>query len=307
MLVSLGVFLLFKLLPGNAADALAGASGSADATLRATLEAELGLDQPWWRQYLSWMASVFRGEGGYSLIFERPVSALILPRLPITGLLAALALGWAVCVGVPLGLLCALRPHGVSDALLRLGGLIGLALPAFWLGMLALLGVLALSGRLWIYPGAQAGPGAIFAALLLPAAVVGLRSAALLMRITRAALLEIRGADYLRTAAAKGLAPARMWGRHALINAAPSILSAIALEASLLVGGLVVTETVFNVPGVGRLLIDALRWRDEPLALTLVLCIAVAVALLHHAADLLQRIFDPRLRDSSALAEEPLL
>ncbi|HUI95924.1 MAG TPA: ABC transporter permease, partial [Xanthobacteraceae bacterium] len=250
--ISVLIFVLLRVVPGNIADIIFSAAGMIDPADKASLEHDLGLDQPIITQYLHWIGGMAHGDLGYSYMTEKPALAEILPRIPITAKLAGLALAFATLIGVPLGVLSAVRQNSALDYVVRVVSLSGLSLPAFWLGLLILMACAAWFGMIPIY---TAPPKTFLDALLLysvPAAAVGFRSSALVMRLTRSSMLEVLRQDYIRTARAKGASERGVNYHHALRNAILPVITVIGLEAAFLMGGLIVTETVFNIPGVAR-------------------------------------------------------
>src|SRR5712692_2707909 len=294
--ISVIIFVLLRIVPGNIVDILFDAAGFVNPAEKAQIERDLGLDQPIAVQYARWIGGLFRGDLGYSYISEKPALAEILPRIPITARLAALALGFSVLFGVPLGVISAVRQNSGLDYALRLVSLSGLSMPAFWLGLLILMGFVALFGTLPIY---SATPETFWDAALMysvPAAAVGFRSSALIMRLTRSSMLEVLRQDYIRTARSKGASQASVNYRHALRNAMLPIITIIGIEAAFLVGGLIVTETVFNIPGVARFLVEAIRWRDYPVVQNLVMFIAIVVVSVNFLVDMAYAVLDPRIK-----------
>src|SRR5215475_6459021 len=242
--ISLLIFTMLRLVPGNIADIVFNAAGMIDVAEKAKLEKELGLDRPIPVQYVEWVSGLARGDLGYSYVSEKPAIDEILPRIPITAKLAGLALLFAVTFGVPL----------------RVISLSGLSLPSFWLGLLILMAFVAYFGAIPIYTNPPKGFWNTLWLFSIPAMAVGFRSSALVMRLTRSSMLEVLRQDYIRTARAKG-APARTVNyRHGLRNALLPVVTVIGIEAAFLMGGLIVTETVFNIPGVARFLVEAIRW-----------------------------------------------
>jgi peptide/nickel transport system permease protein len=296
--VSVIIFVLLRIVPGNIVDILFDAAGYVDPADKANLERELGLDQSMVVQYLHWIGGLLRGDLGYSYVSEKPALAEILPRIPITARLAGLALLFSASIGIPLGVISAVKQGSRLDYFLRIASLSGLSLPAFWLGLLILMASVAWFGFMPIFtPNPQSFAEAC-AIYCVPAFAVGFRSAALVMRITRSSMLEVLRQDYIRTARAKGAPESTVNYRHALKNAMLPIITVIGIEAAFLVGGLIVTETVFNIPGVARFLVEAIRWRDYPIVQNLVMFIAVIVVVANFAVDMLYAVFDPRIRYS---------
>jgi len=220
----------------------------------------------------------------------------ILPRIPITARLAGLALLFSASIGIPLGVLSAVHQGTRLDYALRIVSLSGLSLPSFWLGLLILMASVSLFGSMPIFnPNPKTWTEAL-AIYAVPAMAVGFRSAALTMRITRSSMLEILRQDFIRTARAKGASEASVNYRHALKNAILPVITVIGIEAAFLIGGLIVTETVFNIPGIARFLVEALRWRDYPIVQNLVMLIAVVVVVANFTVDMLYAVIDPRIR-----------
>jgi peptide/nickel transport system permease protein len=289
---------MLRLVPGNIADILFDAAGMIDTAEKAKLEHDLGIDRPIVIQYAHWIGGLAHGDLGYSYVSEKPAIQEILPRIPITAKLAGLALLFAVVFGVPLGVISAVRQNSALDYVLRVVSLSGLSMPAFWLGLLILMACVAWFGTIPIYTDAPKG---FWNALLLysvPAAAVGFRSSALVMRLTRSSMLEVLRQDYIRTARAKGASDQNVNYHHTLRNAVLPVVTVIGIEAAFLMGGLIVTETVFNIPGVARFLVEAIRWRDYPIVQNLVMFIAVVAVSINFLIDLLYAVLDPRIRYS---------
>jgi peptide/nickel transport system permease protein len=294
--ISVIIFVLLRVVPGNIVDILFDAAGFVDPADKANLERELGLSQPIVIQYLHWIDGLLRGDLGYSYVSEKPALEEILPRIPITARLAGLALLFSASIGIPLGVISAVHQGSKLDYALRVVSLSGLSLPSFWLGLLILMASVSLFGTMPIF---NPNPKTWLEALTIyavPAMAVGFRSAALTMRITRSSMLEILRQDYIRTARAKGASEASVNYHHALKNAVLPVITVIGIEAAFLIGGLIVTETVFNIPGIARFLVEALRWRDYPIVQNLVMFIAVVVVVVNFIVDMLYAAIDPRIR-----------
>jgi peptide/nickel transport system permease protein len=294
--ISVLVFVMLRLVPGNIADILFDAAGMINPAEKAQLEKDLGLDQPIAIQYVRWIGGLLHGDLGYSYVSEKPALAEIAPRIPITAKLAGLALAFSVLFGVPLGVVSAVRQNTLLDYVLRVISLSGLSMPAFWLGLLILMACVSWFGTLPIY---TAPPKTLWDELLLysiPAAAVGFRSSALVMRLTRSSMLEVLRQDYIRTARAKGASRRSVNYHHALRNAILPVVTVIGIEAAFLMGGLIVTETVFNIPGVARFLVEAIRWRDYPIVQNLVMFIATVAVVINFVVDLLYAVLDPRIK-----------
>jgi len=294
--ISVIIFVLLRIVPGNIADILFDAAGMVSAAEKHKLEVELGLDQPIAIQYIHWIGNLARGDFGYTYISEQPALQEILPRIPVTAKLAGLALLFSILFGVPLGIVSAVRQNTALDYVLRVLSLSGLSLPSFWLGLLILMGFVHYLGWIPIYTEKPASLLHELLLLCIPAAAVGFRSSALVMRLTRSSMLEVLRQDYIRTARAKGVSRAMVNYDHAPLNAMLPIITIIGIEAAFLVGGLIVTETVFNIPGVARFLVEAIRWRDYPVVQSLVMFIAVVVVSVNFLIDMAYAMLDPRIR-----------
>ncbi len=297
--ISIVIFFLLRIVPGNIVDILFAAAGYVDPADKADLERSLGVDQPLILQYLHWIGGLLHGDLGYSYVSEKPALDEILPRIPITARLAGLALLFSASVGIPLGVVSAVKQGSRLDYALRVVSLSGLSLPAFWLGLLILTASVAWFGDIPIFDPNPKTWGDLLATYCIPAMAVGFRSSALTMRITRSSMLEVLRQDYIRTARAKGASDASVNFHHALKNAILPVITVVGVEAAFLIGGLIVTETVFNIPGVARFLVEAIRWRDYPIVQNLVMLIAVVVVVANFLVDLLYAVFDPRIRYSS--------
>ena len=300
--MSVLIFVLMRLAPGNITDIIFESAGYVDEADRKRLEAELGIDKPVAVQYTRWLGDFVRGELGKSYRYDLPAWQIIRPRLPVTLELAVLALAFSVLLGVPTGVISAIRQDRPLDYVLRVLSLAGLSMPSFWLGMLVILLLVRSLG--WIPSMTYVSPfddlGANLLQFVLPALAVGYRSSALIMRITRSAMLEVLREDYIRTAWAKGQREALVVWRHALKNASLPVITLIGIEFAFLIGGLIVTETVFNLPGVARYLVDAIQVRDYPIVQNLVMLIAVVVVLANLTVDLLYTWLDPRIKYGKA-------
>ena len=294
--VSVLIFVMLRIVPGNIADILFDAAGMVSAAEKHKLEIELGLDQPILVQYFSWIGGLLRGDFGYTYLSERPALEEILPRIPVTAKLAGLALLFSILLGVPLGVTSAVRQNTALDYVLRVVSLSGLSLPSFWLGLLILMGFVQYLGWIPIYTEQPANLLHELGLLSIPAAAVGFRSSALVMRLTRSSMLEVLRQDYIRTARAKGASRRVFNYDHALRNALLPIVTIIGIEAAFLVGGLIVTETVFNIPGIARFLVEAIRWRDYPVVQNLVMFIAFVVVAINFLVDIAYAALDPRIR-----------
>ena len=297
--VSLLTFLFIRLIPGDAIAARLGTSTVLTPDQMASLRAYFGLDQPLPVQYWTWLTSLLRGDAGYSIRTGRPVLVEITERLPATLELATAATLIAVLIGIPLGLLSAMRPRTRIDMVARIGGLIGLSLPSFWLGTLII--VLFSVYLRWLpntggYVDFVRDPLANLTLLLFPAITLGVALAAATMRMTRSAMFDVLGADYVRTAKAKGLGASLIVRRHVLKNGLIVVVTLLGIQVGQLLGGAVVVEEIFSIPGVGRMLLTAIVQRDYALVQGGVLAIAILFVTVNIVVDLLYGYLDPRIR-----------
>jgi peptide/nickel transport system permease protein len=297
--VSLLAFVFLRLIPGDAIAVRLGTSTVLTPEQLSELRAYLGLDRPLPLQYLGWLGALLRGDAGYSLRTGQPVVSEIASRLPVTMELALAAAVVALSVGLPLGILSALRPDSMVDLAARGLGLVGLSLPNFWLGTLFVL-LLARYLR-WMpntggYVGFAEDPWANLRFLLFPAVTLGVAMAAVVMRTTRSAMLDVLGADYVRTAHAKGLAPPAVVGRHALRNSLIVVVTILGVQVGYLLSGAVIVEEIFSVPGLGRMLLTAINQRDYALVQGTVLVVAVLFVATNTIVDVLYGWLDPRIR-----------
>ena len=299
--MSVLIFVLLRLVPGDIVDIIFSSAGFVNPAARAEIARELGVDQPIAVQYGRWLKDIAKEDLGKSYRYDIPAWQVVKPRIPVTVELAVLALLVAVIIGVFTGVLSAVRQDSALDYVLRLLSLAGLSMPSFWLGMLIILFLVSWTG--WIPAMIYVSPFQDLRAHLLqfifPALAVGYRYCALIMRITRSSMLEVLREDYVRTARAKGQREWPVVFRHALANAMLPIITVIGFEFAFMVGGLVVTETVFNLPGVARYLVDAILWRDYPVVQNLVMFIAIVVVIVNLSVDLLYGYLDPRIRYGS--------
>jgi len=293
------IFLLVRVIPGDIVE-LRLVSGGAYVT-REVIQQErvrLGLDKPLWAQYGDWIAGLARLDLGTSMWTGAPVSREIAIRLELSLQLALMATVVAVSLAIPLGVWAAVRRGTWADHLVQVFSVAGLATPSFWLGILLLLFLLSVFR--WLPPMTFTplwrDPVANLSQLIWPALAVGYRYSAVATRMTRSAMLEVLREDYVRTAWAKGLAERAVVLRHALRNALLPVVTVIGLEFAFLIGGLVVTEQVFNLNGVGKLFVDAIARRDYTLIQGLMLLVASAYVLVNVLLDLLYARLDPRIR-----------
>jgi peptide/nickel transport system permease protein len=292
---ALVIFFVLEVLPGDPASVMLGVSATEETI--AALRAELGLDRPAPLRFLAWFTGLFTGDLGLSYAYRVPVAGLIAERIGVTVPLSILALLLAAVIGIPVGVLAAARANSRLDAALMAFAQVGLAIPNFWFGILF---VLAFSiGLGWFpaggFPGWEAGLIAAMQALVLPAFALALPFAAVIARITRSAVLEALSEDYILTARAKGLTRGQALIRHALRNALIPVMTILGLQFSFLLTGAIVIESVFALPGLGRLLVQAIGGHDLMLIRSLVLMFAGAVMAVNALVDIAYGFADPRL------------
>ncbi len=296
--VSVVVFLLIHLLPGNAIQMFLGTQVEMTPAQMEELRRLFGLNKPLPAQYADWILRVVRGDFGVSLRTSRPVLPDILARLPVSVEITLLALAVALAIALPVGVLAALRRGSAADAVIRVAGLVGLSIPNFWLAtmLLLLLGNVLPIASIGVYVEFLTNPVANLTVLTLPAFSLGVALAAVLMRFIRSSLLEVLGQEYVRTARAKGLREFLVINRHALRNALIPVITVVGFQAGYLLGGTVVIEEVFALPGMGRLALNAIAQRDYPVVQGVVLTIACLFVLVNLAVDILYAFVDPRVR-----------
>src|SRR5262245_43034206 len=286
--VSLGSFGLLQLVPGDPALILAGQEATEE--VLAQIRHEYGLDRPLPVQFLVYLKNAVRGNLGISIQSRQPVSTLIAQRVPFNLRRAFLAILFSAALGVVAGIVAATRRNSVLDLAALFGALLGISLPIFWLGLLM---ILVFSVRLQWFP---AGGSGTLAHLVLPAIVLGAASSAVIARMTRASMLEVLRQDYVRTARAKGVREWRIVYRDALKNAMIPILTVFGLEFGYNLGGAVLTETVFSLPGLGRLIVEGIFARDYPVVQGAMLVVATTFVLVNLLTDIAYAFFDPRIR-----------
>jgi len=298
--VSLIVFVIMRVAPGDVAQMiLSGESGSgASAEELRQLRHRLGLDRPYFAQYLTFLAGLVRLDPGESLWTSQPILLELGRRIPITLELAVMAVVISWAIALPTGILSAVFQDTWVDYVFRILSVAGLAVPAFWTGTLLLL---LLSQHLhWMpplgYVSPMDNPRLNVQQFIWPALIIGYATSAILSRMTRSAVLEVLREDYVRTARAKGVRGAVVVGRHVLKNALPPVVTLSAVQMGNLLGGAVISETIFTLPGVGRFLVDAILHRDYPVVQTIVILFAVVVVTLNLLTDVLYAWFDPRTR-----------
>ena len=296
LIASLIVFTLPRLIPGDAVQLMLAEKAYAKDI--AELRAKLGLDRPIYVQYFEWAGRAVRGDLGESLWTRRPVLEEIGQRLPITLTLAGLALGFALAIAIPVGVISAARHDTLTDFVARSTAILGLSVPGFWLATLLI--VLPAIWWGWRPVGDfvefSRDPGAHLRQMLLPAAILGIAASAALMRLTRGMLLEVLRQDYVRTAWAKGLAEKAVVLKHGLRNAIIPVVTLLGTQLPQIIGGTVVIETVFGLPGMSRFLFDAINQRDYPVIQGVNLLVVSTVVMVNLMVDALYAVLDPRIR-----------
>ncbi|MCG5242012.1 ABC transporter permease [Azospirillum doebereinerae] len=297
-LATVAVFAVLEAVPGDPALLMLGVNAQPD-TL-AALRAQMGLDRPVAERYLRWTGGLLRGDLGVSLTYARPVAGLVAERLVVTLPLALLSLAMSTLAAIPLGLLAAARRGRGGDWAVLGFAQLGVAMPSFWIAILLILLFSVTLG--WFpaggFPGWEAGVGPALKALLLPAVALAVPEAAILARVTRTAVLDTLGEDHIRTARAKGVGRAAVLLRHALPNALIPVATVLGLQLSFLVAGAVVVENVFTLPGLGRLLYQAIGQRDLIVVQGVVVVLAVFVVVVNALVDIACAMVDPRPRAS---------
>ena len=297
--VAVLVFVLLRLLPGDIVELrFAMEGGRVSEEVMQAERVRLGLDKPMWRQFIDWMTGIVVGDFGTSMWTGRPVLTEIASRLELSLQVAIMATLLAVLIAIPLGTLAALFKDTVIDHVIRVFAIAGLAVPSFWLGMLIILGLLHAFN--WIppltYTPIYVDPWKNLSQLIWPAMAVGYRYSAVATRMTRSTLLEVFNEDYIRTARAKGVYERLVVTRHAIPNAMLPVVTVVGLEFAFLIGGLVVTEQVFNLNGIGKLFVETVTRADYTMVQALVMLVAVFFVLVNFVVDLLYAALDPRIR-----------
>jgi peptide/nickel transport system permease protein len=294
------IFLMLRLIPGTVVEQMIGADAVVSAAMVEQLRAFFGLDQPWYVQYGRWLGDLAQGDLGTSWRTGKPVITLIAERLPVTVELTLMAVGFALVLGITAGIVSAVRRDRAIDNVTRVGALLGLSVPVFWQGTMLIL-FLSIYLR-WMPPVVWVDfledPVRNLTIMLLPAVCLGTASAANIARTTRACMLDVLGSEYIRTAAAKGLVPRLVVLKHALKNALIPIVTVVGLQIGILLGGSVVVEEVFTLPGVGRLVLWSIYQRDYPLTQSTILFVAVMFMAINLLVDVLYAYLDPRIRYS---------
>lgn len=292
------VFLMLRLIPGTVVEQMIGADAVVSQQMVDQLKRFFGLDQPWHVQYARWLGQLLQGDLGLSWRTGKPVLTLILERLPVTLELTALAVAFSVVLGIAAGIVSAVRRDRPIDHATRVGTLLGLSVPVFWQGTMLIL-FFSLYLR-WMPPVVWVDfltdPRRNLTILVLPALCLGTAAAANVARTTRSCMLDVLRSDYVRTALAKGLAGRAIVLKHALKNAMIPVVTVVGLQMGILLGGTVVVEEVFTLPGVGRLVLWSIYQRDYPVTQSTILFIAVLFMLVNLAVDLLYGYLEPRIR-----------
>jgi peptide/nickel transport system permease protein len=296
--VSVLIFLLVRLLPGSIVDIIAGTEGQLSPAQRAAVLREFGLDRPLPVQYLLWLGNMLQGNFGWSFRTGQPVAALIASRLPLTIELALLAVLSVAFVGIPLGVAASVSRSLRVRTLVQIVGVLGLSLPNFWIAILLIIGASTLFGWLpaLIYVSPWTDPWVNVQQMFLPVMSLSLGLSAVVVRMTRSSMLEVLGQDFIRVARAKGLATRAVLLRHALRNALIPIVTVLGLQTGFLLGGVVITEQIFGLPGLGWTLLNGVYQRDYPVVQGTVMVFAVTFVLVNLLVDLLYTYLDPRIR-----------
>jgi len=296
LIASLIVFTLPRLIPGDVVQLML--EEKAYGKDLEDLRAKLGLNRPIYVQYVDWLRAVGRGNLGESLWTRQPVLVEMTRRLPVTAALGVMALGVAILIGIPVGVVAAVRPDGVLDFFARSAAILGLSIPAFVTAILV-----TLLPAIWWgwtprtrFVELSTDPAAYVLQFVLPATILGIASAAGIMRLTRGMLLEVLRQDYVRTAWAKGLRERAVVLKHALKNAVIPVVTVLGLQVASIAGGAVIIEWIFGIPGMGQFLVDAIVQRDYPVIQGINLIIVVIIVLTNLAVDLMYAVLDPRIR-----------
>jgi len=289
--ISLLVFALARLAPGDPVQVVLGLDYTPEQGEK--MRRELGLDRPLPEQYVVWLGGIVRGDFGRSIVMNNEVRSIILQRLPTTIALAVAAVSIALIVSIPLGVIAAIKKDSWIDNALRVVAIVAASMPIFWIGILM---IMFFAVRLHWFAAAGGVGEHGWRALVLPAVALSASFAALITRMVRSMMLEVLGEDYIRTGRAKGLGPLGLYGRHALRNALIPVITVVGLQFGTILGGAVLTETIFNIPGLGRLLIEAASRRDYPLIQGVVLVTACGFVFVNLLVDILYVVVNPRIR-----------
>jgi peptide/nickel transport system permease protein len=296
--LSVVVFLMLRLIPGDVVSVILGSEGAASPERVQQLRKLFGLDRPYYEQYLVWVGGILTGDLGTSLRTSRPILPDLLARFPVTIQVTGMAMLFSLLLAVPLGVLSAVKPYTRSDTLVRVIGLLGLSIPNFWLATMMILfvsvywrGVLPTSG--YVYPS-QDLLGS-FRSALLPSLALGAANMAILMRMTRSSMLEVLRHEYVTTARAKGLKETIVVYRHALRNALIPVVTVAGVQVGYLLGGAIIVEQVFALPGVGTLIVNGINQRDYPVVQAGVLFVALSFVVVNLVVDILYAHLDPKI------------
>jgi len=296
--LSMLIFLLIRLVPGDAVTMWIGQEGSMTPDVQRTLRKMFGLTDPLPVQYLHWLGDLLRGDLGYSFRSRLRVASLMGRSLPVTAELAVLAMLLSAAVAIPLGILSAVRRNTPTDLIARLLGLIGLSMPSFWIAVLFIL--ISATYFNWLpalnYASLLKNPLENLTQMAMPVVALGLPLMAVVMRMTRSAMLEVLNQDYVRTARSKGVTERRTLSRHALRNALIPVITIMGIQLGRLLGGAVIVEQIFGMPGVGTLLVSAITERDYPMVQGTVLLMGLLFILVQLLVDLCYGYIDPRIR-----------
>ena len=282
------VFTILSLTPGDPAQLILGESAPREAVLK--LREEMGLNDPFLLQYLRFVKNAIIGDFGRSYTTGREVFGEIFSRFPNTFVLAVTGMVISVCIGIPVGIISATKQYSAMDSISMVLALLGVSMPVFWLGLML---ILVFSVKLGLLPS---GGFDGLKSIILPAATLGVGSAAIITRMTRSSMLEVIRQDYIRTARAKGVAEKVVINKHALKNALIPIITVVGLQFGGLLGGAVLTESVYSWPGVGRLMVDAIRQKDTPTVLAAVVFLAAVFSVVNLLVDILYAYVDPRIK-----------
>jgi peptide/nickel transport system permease protein len=295
--VSVVIFLMVRLLPGNVIDLMFGGDAQATPEQREAAAEQLGLTGSYLSQYWNWISGVLTGDFGNSLLSQRPIGEIFAAALPITIELIVLGLVIATVIGIPLGVISAVKRNGASDYVARVGGLIGISVPNFWLATLLLI----FFSRVvhWVptfsYVSIFDDPWQNLQNFFMPAIAISVFTLAIVMRMVRATMLEVLNLDYVRTARAKGVPRMTVLRRHALRNALIPVVTVVGFEVGVLIGGAAVVEIIFGLPGVGFTLLNAIFQRDYPVIQNATLLIAAVFVVVNVIVDLIYGLLDPRI------------
>jgi peptide/nickel transport system permease protein len=295
--VSVVIFLMVRLLPGNVIDLMFGGDAQATQEQRDAAAEQLGLTGSYFRQYWNWISGIFSGDFGNSLLSQRPISDVFASALPITIELIVFGLVIATVIGIPLGVISAVRRNSASDYGARVGGLIGISVPNFWLATLLLI----FFSRVfhWVPPLTYVSifddPWQNLQEFFMPAIAISVFTLAIVMRMVRATMLEVLNLDYVRTARAKGVPRRIILRKHALRNALIPVVTVVGFEVGVLIGGAAVVEIIFGLPGVGYTLLNAIFQRDYPVIQNATLLIAAVFVVVNVVVDLIYGLLDPRI------------